>query len=365
MDLYELLGIEREASEAEVRRAYQKRARVLHPHLNPGDPEAAQRFSEVAAAFGVLSDPSRRAAYDRGERPEVARAAAQGSFEGFDFSAAVRVERVGFREIFDAVLQPAASAQGVRGEDLEQRTRLLFEEALRGGERRLSIERYEPCPACRGAGELAAVPLPCPRCSGTGQMRGRRGHMLFSRRCGACDGTGALRRRGCAPCDGAGRVPGGERLDVRIPAGARSGSAVRLPGCGHAGLRGGPPGDLVLHIDVEDHPVFRREGDDLQCTVPVSIVEAALGGHVEVATPDGPVTIELPAGTQAGQRFRLRKRGMPRLGDGVRGDLYAEVRVSVPTVTDDEGRALLQAFALAHPQTRDGLKAALDAAETA
>ena len=365
MDLYELLGIAREASEAEVRRAYQKRARVLHPHLNPGDPEAAERFSEVAAAFGVLSDPGRRAAYDRGERPEVARPAAQGSFEGFDFSAGVRVERVGFREIFDAVLQPAVAPVGTPGEDLEQRTRLTFEEVLRGAERGLSIERYEACPSCRGAGELKVAPLPCPRCSGTGQMRGRRGHMLFARRCAACEGTGAQRQRGCARCDGEGRVPGHERLDVRIPPGARSGSAVRLPGCGHAGRRGGPQGDLVLHIDVEEHPVFRREGDDLRCTVPVSIVEAALGSHVEVATPDGTVTIELPAGTQAGQRFRLRKRGMPRLGDGVRGDLYAEVRVSVPTVADDEGRALLQAFARAHPQTREALKAALDAAETA
>ena len=365
MDLYELLGIEREASEAAVRRAYQKRARVLHPHLNPGDPEAAQRFQEVAAAFGILSDPKRRAAYDQGERPEMARPAAQGSFEGFDFSAGVRLERVGFREIFDAVLQPGKGVEGVRGEDLEQRTRLTFEEALRGVERPLSIERYEACRACRGAGELGVAPLPCPRCSGTGQMRGRRGHMLFSRRCGACDGTGALRRQGCTGCDGEGRVPGKERLDVRIPPGARSGSAVHLAGCGHVGRRGGPPGDLVLHIDVEEHPVFRREGDDLRCTVPVSIVEAALGGHVEVATPDGPVTIEVPAGTQGGQRFRLRKRGMPRLGDGVRGDLYAEVRVSVPTVTDDEGRALLQAFAQGHPQTREALKAALDAAETA
>jgi molecular chaperone DnaJ len=365
MDLYELLGIEREASETEVRRAYQKRARVLHPHLNPGDPEAALRFQEVAAAFGVLSDPKRREAYDRGERPEVARLAAQGSFEGFDFSAGVRVERVGFREIFDAVLPSAPGSERGRGEDLEERTRLTFEEALRGAERQLSIDRYEACAACRGAGELAVAPLPCPRCGGTGQMRGRRGHMLFTRRCAACDGTGAQRRRACASCEGEGRVPGHERLGVRIPPGARSGSAVRLPGCGHVGRRGGPPGDLVLHVDVEEHPLFRRDGDDLRCSVAVSIVEAALGSHVEVATPDGPVTIELPAGTQVGQRFRLRKRGMPRLGDGVRGDLYAEVRVSVPTVTDDEGRALLQAFAEAHPQSRDDLKAALDAAETA
>ena len=162
MDLYDLLGVERGASEAEVRRAYQKRARVLHPHLNPGDPEAAQRFAEVASAFGVLSDPKRREAYDRGERPELAQLCAQGSFEGFDFSAGARLERVGFREIFDAVLHPAKGMeQRAPGEDLEQRTRLTFEEALRGAERRLQVGRHEACPACRGAGELAADPLPC------------------------------------------------------------------------------------------------------------------------------------------------------------------------------------------------------------
>jgi molecular chaperone DnaJ len=183
--------------------------------------------------------------------------------------------------------------------------------------------------------------------------------MIFSRRCGACDGAGTLRRRGCARCAGEGRVPGSERLDVRIPPGVRSGSSLRLPGCGHAGRRGGPAGDLVLQVDVSPHEHFRREGDDLQTSVPVSIVEAAVGGHVEVETPDGPVSIELPAGTQHGQRFRLRKRGMPRLGALGRGDLYAEVRVSIPTVVDDELRALLRTFAEKHPQSRAELRRAL------
>jgi len=363
MDLYELLGITHEASEAEVRRAYQKRARALHPHLNPGDPDAVERFETVTLAFKVLSDPERRAAYDRGERLEAKRPAAEGSFEGFDFSAEVRVERVGFREIFDAVLQPSSATEATRGEDVLERTRLTFEEAFRGAERRLAVERHETCPTCRGSGDVAAAPVSCSRCHGTGQVRGRRGHMIFSRPCGACDGAGVVRRRGCARCEGEGRVPGSERLDVRIPAGTRSGSAVRLPGCGHAGRRGGPPGDLVLQIEVEEHPLFRREGDDLRSVVPVSIVEAALGGHVEVETPDGVVTIEVPAGTQHGHRFRLRKRGLPRLGQAGRGDLYAEVRVSVPTVTDDQGRALLKAFSEAYPQDRAELLAALEEAE--
>jgi molecular chaperone DnaJ len=320
MDLYELLGIGREASEAEIRRAYQKRARVLHPHLNPGDPEAAGRFEAVAGAFRLLSDPKQRAAYDRGP------------------------------------------GDPSRGEDVLERARLEFDESFHGTTRRLRIERYESCATCSGSGEVAAVPAACSACRGTGQVRGRRGHMIFSRACGACGGAGTLRQRPCDGCQGEGRVPGAEDLEVRIPAGARSGGIVRLPGCGHAGRRGGPPGDLLLHIEAAPHPRFHREGDDLEMVVPISIVEAAMGGHVEVETPDGSVAIEVPAGTQTGHRFRLRKRGMPRLGQSGRGDLYVEVRVSVPTVTDDEGRALLKRFADAHPQSREALHAALEEA---
>ncbi len=360
MNLYELLGIAREASEAEVRRAYQKRARALHPHLNPGDPEAAERWGAVAAAFRVLSDAKQRAAYDRGERTETARPAREGAFEGFDFSPEVRVERVGFREIFDGALESRKVEGATPGEDVRECARLEFTECFEGALRRLRVERHETCPACAGTGEVATTPVACGKCSGTGQVRGRRGHMIFSRPCGTCGGAGTERRRACDRCDGDGRVPGGEDIEVRIPAGARDGSIVRLPGCGHAGRRGGPPGDLLLHIDTTSHPRFRREGDDLETTVPVSIAEAALGGHVEVETPDGPVAIELPAGTQAGHRFRLRKRGMPLLGQAGRGDLYVEVRVSVPTVTDDEGRALLRAFASLHPQTREDLRSALE-----
>jgi molecular chaperone DnaJ len=360
MNLYELLGIAREASDAEVRRAYQKRARALHPHLNPGDPEAAERWSAVAAAFRVLSDAKRRAAYDRGERTEAARPAREGAFEGFDFSTEVRVERVGFREIFDGALGERAKDGAHRGEDILERARLEFAESFEGALRRLRVERHEPCPACAGTGEVATTPVPCGKCRGSGQVRGRRGHMIFSRPCSACGGSGAQKRRPCDRCAGEGRVPGNEEIEVKIPPGARHGSVVRLPGFGHAGRRGGPPGDLLLHIDTAAHPRFRREGDDLETTVPVSIVEAALGGHVEVETPDGPVTIELPAGTQGGHRFRLRKRGMPRLGQPGRGDLYVEVRVSVPTVTDDQDRALLRAFAERHPQSREDLRAALE-----
>jgi molecular chaperone DnaJ len=173
--------------------------------------------------------------------------------------------------------------------------------------------------------------------------------MIFSRLCADCGATGVIDRRPCARCGAEGRLMRSEWLDVEIPAGVADGTRLRVPAAGNAGRRGGPPGDLVLTIAVARHRFYRREGDDLLCTVPVSLTEAALGGHVDVPTPDGPVTIEIPAGTQPGQRFRLRKRGMPRLGQKGRGDLFVEASVVVPTVAEDRGRALLQEFARLHP----------------
>jgi len=351
MDLYELLGVRKTASVAEIRRAYQKRARSLHPDLNPGDPVAADRFREVSRAFEVLSDPQRRAAYDRGEpSPAPVAPAAEGGFEGFDFSAQVRIERVGFKEIFDAELGAPQAPDAGRGEDLEQATRLSFEESLKGTERRVHLVRFEPCPGCQGAGEVAIGPVPCPRCRGSGHVKGSRGHMIFSRRCAECDGRGILHRRPCGRCAGEGRLIASEWLDVHIPPGVHDGSQVRVPGCGNAGRRSHPPGDFVLSVQVDTHPVFRREGEDLHCLVEVSMTEAALGAHVEVPTPDGPVTIELPAGTQNGQRFRLRKRGVPKLGEKGRGDLFVETRVVIPAVTEDRARELLREFTRVHPE---------------
>ena len=343
MELYQALGVRRGAKPAEIRRAWQRLSRALHPALNPGDPAAAERYREAAAAFEVLSDPQRRAAYDRGELPAVAVAEAPaGGFEGFDFSAEVRVETVGFREIFDEALRPPAADQVLRGEDLEQATRVSFDESMAGATRRVHLVRFEPCRGCNGHGDVAFGPVPCRRCHGTGSVRGSRGHMIFSRRCGDCDGTGEIRRTPCGRCGGEGRAIASEWLDVQIPAGVGDGSQVRLAAAGNAGRRGGTAGDFVLTIEVEPHPLFRREGFDLHAVVPVRMVEAALGGHVEVPTPEGPVTIEVPAGTQNGQRFRLRKRGVPRLGEEGRGDLWVEARVVIPAVTDDQGRQLLQ-----------------------
>jgi molecular chaperone DnaJ len=344
MDLYEVLGVRRGAGAAEIGRAWQRLSRALHPALNPGDPVTAERYREVARAFEILSDPPRRAAYDRGELPPTPVAPApEGGFEGFDFSARVLVETVGFRDLFDAGPGTASTPAGAqRGEDLEQATRVSFEESMTGASRRVHLVRFEPCAACQGAGEVAFGPIPCPRCQGSGTVRGSRGHMIFTRRCADCGGSGSLRRKPCDRCAGEGRAIASEWLEVHIPPGVGDGSQVRLPGAGNSGRRGGPAGDFVLTVQVQPHPVFRREGEDLHCQVPVGMVEAAAGGHVEVTTPDGPVTIEIPAGTQHGQHFRLRKRGVPRLGGKGRGDLWVEVRVVIPAVTDDRGRALLR-----------------------
>jgi molecular chaperone DnaJ len=359
VDYYEVLGVRRGASAAEIHRAYQKLARVLHPVLNPGDPVAAERFRAVAEAFEVLSDPQRRAEYDRGElRPAAASSAVPDvGFEGFDFSADAHAAGVGFREIFSGVLvQPGGAAE--RGEDLEEVARLSFKESLAGTERRVHVVRQDQCPICHGQGDVALEPVPCPRCQGSGRVRASRGRLIFTQRCPDCGATGLLRRRPCTRCAGEGRTTQSEWLEVQIPPGVGDGSQVRVPGCGNAGRRGGTPGDLVLTVRVEPHPFYRREGEDLHCQVPVTVVEAAAGAHVEVPTPDGPVTIEVPAGTQNGQRFRLRKRGVPRVGEKGRGDLYVEVRVVVPTVTDERGRELLEELARLHPENpRRGLAA--------
>ena len=272
-------------------------------------------------------------------------AGATGGFEGFDFSASVRVEKVGLREILDGVLRPVEVPAGPEpGENLEQSTRLTFDEAFHGARRRVHLVRQDNCPTCCGSGETATEPSRCSDCAGQGQVRASRGHMIFARRCPTCGGSGALARAACDRCGGEGRWVSSEWIEVQIPAGVATGNEVRLPGGGNVGRCGGPPGDFILRIEVEPHERYERSGDDLVAPAEVGFVEAAMGGHVAVRTPDGPVQIEIPAGTQNGQRFRLRKRGMPRVGGGARGDLWVEVRVVMPTVTDDRARELLRAL---------------------
>jgi molecular chaperone DnaJ len=271
-------------------------------------------------------------------------------FQGFDFSAEVRSGPLNFREFFDGVLRPqTASSQPAKGEDLEQVAEVAFDEAFHGAVRRVHLMRFDPCGGCGGVGEIAFDPRPCPNCAGSGQVRERRGRMIFTARCPECGGNGSVGRRTCTRCEGEGRVMHSEWLEVTIPPGVADGTRLRVAGGGNAGRRGGPAGDFVLVVRVAAHPFYRRDGEDLHCQVPITMTEAALGAHVEVPTPDGPVQIEVPAGTQTGQRFRLRKRGLPRLGEKGRGDLFVEAQVWVPPVADDDSRRLLREFERRNP----------------
>jgi molecular chaperone DnaJ len=340
-DFYQILGIDRRFSSAKLRRAYQRRAREYHPDLHPGSSEAASMFALVAQAFEVLSDPERRSAYDRGvvegkthrEQPPLA-------FEGFDFAAG-GLGRQGFRELFESAIEPLGEA-AQRGEDLEVTLRISFDEAFRGAHRRLSVTRLSPCATCDGTGHVARAAETCGACGGEGSTQVRRGHLVFRARCRACSGVGRRAQDACPACAGESRVHETEWMDVNVPPGIEHGTRLRLPLAGNAGRRGGAAGDFVVHVEVDPHPLYRRAGHDLYVDAPVSIFDAAVGGHVSVKTPDGEVPIEIPAGTHGAQRFRLRKRGMPHFGDpSSRGDLWAEVKLVVPAITDAHSKALI------------------------
>jgi molecular chaperone DnaJ len=358
-DLYRILGVARSASASEIRRAYQKCARHWHPDLNPGDPVAVAHYKAVSEAYEVLSDSKRRAAYDRGERSVTVTARVTGlDFEGFDFAPHGRGASLGVREILGSVLSADVAREPSQGENLELSTRLSFAEAFHGAVRRLQVSRQDHCAHCGGAGDVAIEPIACTECGGRGRVQVRRGAMVFGRTCPLCGGEGQLRRRPCPRCDGNGRVARSEWLEVRVPAGVEHGSRVTLAGAGNVGRRGGGAGDLILIVEVESHPFYRRDGADLSCTLPLTVGEAAAGGHVEAPTPDGPVMVEIGPGAQPGQRLRLRGRGMPRLGEKGRGDLWLEIQIRVPRVDDDRSRSLLSELMERHPERpREGLNA--------
>ncbi|HXH08074.1 MAG TPA: J domain-containing protein [Vicinamibacterales bacterium] len=349
MDLYGVLGLKPGAGPAEIKRAYRRLARRYHPDINPGDPAAAAFFRRVTEAYETLLDPERRRLYESGQAPSAAGERAGGfAFEGFDFSGAPAEgpRAATFSEFFADVFQrPAARAQPERGADVHTALRLGFEEAVRGAERPVTITHREACALCQGTGVLHAAGGPCPRCRGAGHVRLTRGHMIFSRACPTCGGSGERREQPCAACSGEGATMRTETLTVRIPAGVTDGARVRVAGKGHAGRHGGPPGDLLIAIEVEPHPLYRREGADLFLTVPIAVHEAALGAKIDVPTLEGPARLRIPPGTQSGQRFRLRGRGAPSTRDGRRGDLVVEVRIVVPLLRDERSRELMREFA--------------------
>ncbi|NOZ29335.1 MAG: molecular chaperone DnaJ [Chloroflexi bacterium] len=344
-DYYEVLGVSRNATQEEIKRAYRRLARRYHPDINKS-PDAEARFKEINEAYQVLSDEEKRAVYDR-----FGHAATQGAgFGGFgDFA-----DFGGFGSIFEDLFggfgmrTSAARRTPTRGADLRVDVRLTFEEAVFGCTKELEIPRSETCPHCGGSGaEPGTTPVRCPQCNGLGEIQRRQHNPLFGTivtrtTCPRCEGTGEVVTTPCRECRGAKRVRRTRRIQVDIPAGVDDGTQIRLAGEGEAGLYGGPPGNLYVVLSVEPHPLFQRQDYDILLELPIDIVQAALGAEVDVPTLDGPVKLKIPPGTQHGRVFRLKEKGVPYLRRRGRGDLLVSVRVVVPTELTEEQRQLLR-----------------------
>jgi molecular chaperone DnaJ len=345
MDLYILLGVEHGASESEIKRAYRRLARRYHPDINPGDRTAEARFRQILEAYETLIDPDRRSRYDSGHGSEPQRSRPSG-FEGFDFSARGVDHSATFGDLFAEVLteRGARGDTPQRGADMHAEMPVSFEEALAGVQRSITVTRREICRTCAGTGRTRTSLGLCHLCQGTGSLRSVRGHMVFSKSCTSCGGSGHQMPRPCEPCSGTGLETRSETVTARVPAGVSDGDRLRVPSKGHAGVRGGQPGDLYVTVKVAPHAVLRREGDDLHLVVPIAVHEAALGARVAVRTLDGEARVRVPPGTQSGQRFRLRERGAPSTRTGQRGDLVVEVRIMLPKMLDERSKELLREF---------------------
>jgi molecular chaperone DnaJ len=347
-DYYELLGVPRTASAEEIKRAFRQRARELHPDANP-DPQAEARFKEVALAYEVLSDPDKRRRYDVVGPDGMGQA---GGGDPFGFGG-------GLGDIFDAFFggsgfggaaSGGARSPNLRGADLEAVVELDFQTAVFGGEHELSVRTAIACEVCEASGAAPGThPTTCRECGGSGQVRRVRqsilGQMVTAGRCPRCDGFGRVIDRPCASCRGEGRIVSDRSYTVDIPAGVDTGSTLRLPNRGAAGIRGGGYGDLYVHVKVRPHPVFERREHDLLAEIHVALTQAALGVALPFETLDGEEELVVPRGTQSGRAFRLRGRGVPRLGGRGRGDLVVRVVVDVPEDMGDEEEELVRRLA--------------------
>jgi molecular chaperone DnaJ len=358
MDLYLVLGVQREANDGDIKRAYRRLARRWHPDINPGDRDAAVRFRQVLEAYETLIDPDRRRRYDAGQAGPPAPSASSFGFAGFDFSARVHAERTTtfgdlFEEVFARRRDPRLAPE--RGADLHVQAVVSFEEAWRGAERAVTLTRHHACPQCAGSGFQRVSETACVSCEGSGTVRSVRGHMVFAKDCPRCAGTGILRQERCGACHGQAVTARTDTVVVQVPPGTADAARLRLAGQGHAGVRGGAPGDLYVELRVDPHDLFRRDGDDVHMVLPIAVHEAGLGARIEVATPEGTARVRVPPGTQSGQRFRLRERGVPTRGGG-RGDLVVEVRIALPRLLDERSKELLREFGRINGESVRGLR---------
>jgi molecular chaperone DnaJ len=366
-DYYEVLGVGREAGDADLKSAYRKLAHQFHPDKNPGDKKAEEKFKEVSEAYAVLSDAEKRAHYDR-----FGHAGGRNPFEGFaggPFGGAASINDIFgdiFSEMFGGGVRSRQRARP-RGSDLRYHLELSFEEAAFGTTSRIRIPRPKRCDACQGSGAKSGTgPRTCPTCGGSGELRVTQGFFSIARTCHACGGAGQVIAEKCKSCGGAGAVRSEAEVEVKVPPGVDTGTRLKLSGEGEpAPGPAGQPGDLYVVVQVREHPIFRREETEVVCEMPISFVQAALGAQVEVPTLDGPVKLKVPAGTQSGKVFRMRGHGIPALNGSGRGDQHVRVVVETPTKLSKEQRELLERFAAlsgeeTHPKSKSFWSAVSD-----
>ncbi|HEY0428505.1 MAG TPA: molecular chaperone DnaJ [Pyrinomonadaceae bacterium] len=372
-DYYQILGVKKDAKADEIKKSYRKLARKYHPDVNPNDKAAEEKFKEVQEAYDVLSDEKKRKVFDRfgyyADNLDInspygagtsgsAGGASNFDFSGFNFEPGGSGSGSSFRDIFSDLFGGSSKQREPelprplpkKGKDIEMPLALSFEESFTGLMTNITVQRSEQCSRCQGAGDTGGPVVVCPTCKGSGQVQKSGGRLQFSQSCPDCEGTGR-RRQPCSLCNGKGVTPKTEQVKIRIPAGVDTGSRVRIPKKGQGGRLGAEPGDLFILTNVGKHRYFTRKGDNIYVTVPITVSEAALGARIEVPTVEGKAQLKIPAGTESGQKFRLRERGFPSLRNpNLRGDQFVEVKITLPRVISEETKEILRQFEKANPE---------------